>query len=169
MLKVLVPVDGSSNCLHAVRHVINEYQHRNKLELHLLNVQPRLARHVARFLSRSDRDGWHKAQAQSALVDAKAALERAGVPFQTHWVVGQHAAEICHHATKLGVHHIVMGTARSNSITRMLQDSTTNQVLEATSVPVEVVAGDAVSTWERWGLPLGVLGGLGSLATLAFD
>jgi hypothetical protein len=33
---------------------------------------------------------------------------------------------------------------------------------------VEVVAGDAVSRWERWGLPAGVLG-LGGLLILAAD
>ena len=61
-----------------------------------------------------------------------------------------------------------MGTARKNSITRMLEDSTTHRVLETTSVPVEVIAGDAVSKWERWGLPAGVVG-LGGLIVLAVD
>jgi hypothetical protein len=51
---------------------------------------------------------------------------------------------------------IVMSTARKNSLTRMIEDSTTNKVLELTSVPVEVIAGDAVSKWERWGIPAGV-------------
>ena len=42
MLKVLVPVDGSSNALGAVRHAIAEYRRHHELELHLLNVQPAL-------------------------------------------------------------------------------------------------------------------------------
>ncbi len=168
MLKVLVPVDGSPNCLHAVRHVIREYQRHHELELHLLNVQPRLTRHVARFLSRSDRDAWHQDQALAAMAEAQATLVQAGVPHHTHWVVGHRASEICRHAQDLAAHHIVMGTARKNSITRMLEDSITNQVLEATPVPVEVVAGAAVSKWERWGLPAGVIG-LGGLAVLAID
>jgi hypothetical protein len=29
-------------------------------------------------------------------------------------------------------------------------------VLELTSVPVEVIAGDAVSKWERYGIPAGI-------------
>jgi len=33
-------------------------------------------------------------------------------------------------------------------------------------VPVEVVAGDAVSTWERWGLPIGLLAGAAGLLLL---
>ena len=36
----------------------------------------------------------------------------------------------------------------------------TNQVLELTPVPVEVIAGDAISNWERCGLPAGIGAGL---------
>ena len=169
MLKVLIPVDGSANALRAVRHAIAEYQRHHELELHLLNVQPRLSRHIGRFVSRDDREGWQRDRSDAALASAEALLARAGVPHQRHWVTGERAAEICRAAERLGVHHIVMGTARKNSITRMLEDSTTHRVLETTPVPVEVVAGDAVSKWERWGLPAGVLGAAGGLLLLAAD
>jgi YjbE family integral membrane protein len=168
MLKVLVPVDGSANALRAVHHAISEYRRHHELEVHLLNVQPRLSRHVARFVSRQNRDAWHHEQADAAMASARAALIQAGVPHHMHWAVGEQAEEICRSAQRLGVHHLVMGTARKNSLTRMLQDSVTNQVLEATPVPVEVVAGEAVSRWERWGLPVGVLG-IGGLLFLALD
>jgi hypothetical protein len=56
-----------------------------------------------------------------------------------------------------------MGTARRNSLTRMLQDSVTHRVLEHARVPVEVVVGPAVSRLERWGLPAGVGLGVGGL------
>lgn len=168
MLKVLVPIDGSENSLHALRHAIAEYQRHHELELHLLNVQPQLSRHVARFVSRNDRDRWHDEQAAAALAPARRLLELAGVPHHLHWNIGNRAAQICATATRLGVHHIVMGTARRNSITRMLENSVTDQVLKATPVPVEVVAGNAVSKWESWGLPAGVLGGVG-LMLLAVD
>ena len=42
-----------------------------------------------------------------------------------------------------------MGAARKNSLTRMLQDSTSSNVLEHTSVPVEIISGNAVSRLER--------------------
>ena len=169
MLKVLIPVNGSANALRAVRHAIAEYQRHHELELHLVNVQPRLSRHIGRFVSRHDREGWQRDRSDAAMASAKALLDHTGVPHQRHWVTGDRAAEICRAAERLGVHHIVMGTARKNSITRMLEDSTTHQVLEATPVPVEVVAGDAVSKWERWGLPAGVLGAAGGLLFFASD
>ena len=40
---------------------------------------------------------------------------------------------------------IVMGTARKSSLTRMIEDSVTNRVLEKTDVPVEVIAGKGVA------------------------
>jgi YjbE family integral membrane protein len=169
MLKVLIPVDGSSNALRAVRHAIAEYQRHHELELHLLNVQPRLSRDIARFVSRADREGWQHDRADAASASARALLVQAGLPHQVHWAVGDRAAEICRSAERLGVHHIVMGTARKSSLTRMLEDSVTSRVLEATSVPVEIVAGEAVSKWERWGLPAGVVGLGGGLLLLAVD
>ena len=168
MLKILVPVDGSSNALRAVRHVIAEYERHHELELHLLNVQPSLSRHIARFVSRSDRRSWHAERAQEAMAGAVEQLAAARVPHRVHWAIGDRTAEICRAAKDLDVHHIVMGTARKSSITRMLEDSVTNKVLQATPVPVEVIAGEAVSPWERWGLPAAAAGA-GGLLILALD
>ena len=169
MLKVLIPVDGSDNALLAVRNAIGEYQSHHELELHLLNVQPQLSQHIGRFVSRQNRAEWHHERAQAAMASSMAELERARVPYETHWIVGERAAEICHAAKRLGVHHIVMGTARRNSLTRMLEDSVTSQVLEETPVPVEVVVGSTVSIWERWGIPAGAAGLGGGLILIALD
>ena len=168
MLKVLVPVDGSPNALKAVRHAIAEYQRHHELELHLLNVQPLLSRHIGRFINRQDRDDWHRERADEAMASTVKLLQQSGVPHHVHCAVGERAAQICKTAQDINAHHIVMGTARRNSVTRMLEDSVTDKVLENTPVPVEVVAGEAVSRWERWGLPAGALSVAG-LVVLAAD
>jgi len=168
VLNILVPVDASPNALRAVRHAIAEYRRRHELRVHLLNVQPRISRHAARFVSRADRNGWLRDRAETAMSAAVALLTDAGVPYEKHWATGERADQICRAAKRLDVHHIVMGTARKNSITRMLEDSTTHRLLETTPVPVEVIVGDAVSKWERWALPAGVVG-LGGLLVLAID
>ena len=62
-----------------------------------------------------------------------------------------------------------MSTARKNSLTRMLEDSTTNKVLELTSVPVELIAGDTASRLERWGVPSAGIGALLALIVAAID
>jgi len=168
VLKVLIPIDGSSNGLRALRHAIDEYRRHHELELHLFNVQPRLSRHISRFVGRKEREAYMHDRADAAMASAVALVTQAGVPHETHWTTGDRAEEICRIAQELGVHHIVMGTARKNSITRMLEDSVTHRVLETTPVPVEVITGDAVSRWERWGLPAGVLGA-GGLLLMAID
>jgi YjbE family integral membrane protein len=169
LLNVLVPVDASPNALLAVRHAVNEYRQNHELRLHLLNVQPRLSRHAARFLSGGDRNTWHQLQADTAMAPARELLDKAQVPYDTHWCIGHRAEEICRAAQSMGAHHIVMGTARKNSITRMVEDSTTAQVLDATSVPVEVISGSSVSKLERWGIPAGLGLGLSGLLWMALD
>lgn len=159
MLKVLVPADGSSNSLHAVRHVIRQFDRipdRTGMEIHLLNVQPPFSRHIARFVNRKNRDDFHRDEGEKALRPIRGMLEKSGIPHAVHIEVGDKARVIPEAARRLGCDQIIMGTARKNSLTRMIEDSTTNRVLESTSVPVEVIAGDAVSRWERWGLPAGI-------------
>ena len=169
MLKILVPVDGSRNALHAVRHVIAEYRRHPGFEVHLLNVQAPFSRHVSRFVARGDRDAHHKAQAEAVLVPVREMLESASVPFAQHVRVGRRAETIADEAKRLRCDHIVLATARKNSLTRMVESSVTNRVLDLTSVPVEVVVGDSVSKLERYGIPVGLGAGLGTLLVLALD
>ena len=49
-----------------------------------------------------------------------------------------------------------MSTARRKSLARMLDLSVTEHVLDRAAVPVEVIAGDAVPTVERLGVPVGL-------------
>lgn len=163
MLNVLVPIDGSKNSLNALRHAIDEYRRDHELKLHLLHVQPRLSRHIARFVSRGERTAWHHERADAALAGARELLRSAAVPYEEQWCMGDRADEICRAAQQLQCHHIVMGTARKNSLTRMLEDSVTHNVLENASVPVEVVVGRSVSRLERWAVPTGLGLGLGGL------
>jgi YjbE family integral membrane protein len=157
MLSILIPVDGSANALGAVRHALAEYQRHHVLKLHLLNVQPRLPLHVRRFFSDSACHDWAGQRAGVALAGARDLLARSGVPFESHWATGERVATICETAQRLGVHHIVLGRSRHQSITRMFEDTVTSRLLDHSPVPVEVVAGRAVSGWERWGLPTGAL------------
>jgi YjbE family integral membrane protein len=168
MQRILVPVDGSRNAEFAVRHVITEFMKDSAKEVHLLNVQPPLSQHVAQFVSRRNREDWHRDQAEKALAPARRLLEQHGVPHSSAYKLGDRAQVIADEARRLRCHHIVMSTARKNSVTRMLQDSTTNKVLERTSVPVELIAGDSVSRLERWGVPAGA-GALIAMLIAALD
>ena len=156
MLKVLIPVDGSSNSLKAVRHVVRRHMSDRAMEVHLLHVRTPFSRHIARFVSRRDRAAHHHDEAIKALKPAREVLDKSGVPYALHVELGDKAAAIANMARRLHVDHIVMGTSRKNSFTRMVEDSVTSRVLELASVPVEVIAGDAISRLERFGVPAGI-------------
>ena len=164
MLKILVPIDGSRNSRFAVQQVIREFMKNPELEIHLLNVQPPFSWHIARFISKKSRDAYHRDEAAKAMKAAMRALDKHKVAYALHVEVGDKAKLISDVAHKLRCDHIVMSTARKNSLTRMLEDSVTNKVLELTSIPVEVIAGDEVSRMERYGIPAGI----GALLTFMF-
>jgi YjbE family integral membrane protein len=160
MMKILVPVDGSRSSVHAARHVAREYLKNPELEIHLLSVQARFSRHITQFLNRKDMDVFYREEAEQKSRTVREFFERRNVPYVAHVDVGRKAEIIAATAKRLGCHHIVMGTARKNSLTRMFEASVTNQVLERTTVPVEVIAGDTISNLERYGIPAAIGAGL---------
>jgi len=160
MRRILVPVRGTPNCEAAVQRVVREFMNDTATEVHLLNVQAPFPHDIARFVRRRERDGFQREQAEQELRSCRERLDRFGVPYAVHVAVGDSAHCITELARKLRCDRIVMGTARKNTLTRLVEDSVTNKVLQLTSVPVEVVAGEAVSQWERWGIPAAIAAAL---------
>jgi nucleotide-binding universal stress UspA family protein len=122
---------------------------------------------VARFVARKNRDNWHQEQAEKALAPCMQLLDQQGIPYSTHIEKGVSAEVIVAAAKRLACDLIVMSTARKNSLTRMMEASVTNQVLELTGVPVEVISGDAVSDIEQYGIPIAIGATIAVLAVLA--
>jgi nucleotide-binding universal stress UspA family protein len=160
--KILIPVDGSPNGLFAVKHVVKQFMNNTGMEIHLLNVQPPFNKDITRFVSRKSVHDYHLEQAEKALRPVRQEFDKFGIPYSVHIEVGDRAEHIAGAAHRLHCEEIVMGTARKNSLTRLLEQSVTNRLLELTEVPVEIIAGNAVSRWERYGLPAG----LGALIAL---
>jgi Ca2+-transporting ATPase len=153
MTKVLIPVDGSRNSEFALRHVVRQFMNNTAMEVHLLNVQQPLSSYVTRFVSRNNVRDYHHDEAEKALRPARQILDSFGIPYAVHIELGPRAETITDAAHRLRCDHIVMSAARKNTLTRLVENSTTNRVLELTSVPVEIIAGDSVSKWERYGIP----------------
>lgn len=154
--RVLLPVDASANSLQAVEHVIARHAAGGQLEVHLLHVRVPFSQYIARFVSRHDHEAYHRQEAERALAPARDMLKRAAIQHTDHVEFGDKAETIREVANRLQVNQIVMGTARKNSLTRVLEDSVTNRVLEVVEVPVEIVVGRAVSRIETIGLPAGL-------------
>jgi len=71
MATVLLPCDGSSSALLAVRHAVDAFRRGDVLMVHLLNVQPPFSAYVARHVSRELRADFHRERADEALVEAR--------------------------------------------------------------------------------------------------
>lgn len=164
MATLLLPCDGSSHSLHAVRHTVDAFQRGNVRRVHLLNVQPPFSAYVARHLSRELRADFHRERADEALVTARQLLEAAGVPHDVHMAVGDKARCIADAARHLCCDRVVIGTARRSAFLRALGGSLTARLLERCPVPVEVIGGPlavaAAGAPERFGIPAGAGAGM---------
>lgn len=126
------------------------------LEIHLLNVQLPFSKYMGRFTSGRARTQFHHEQAEKALKPVRNELDSAGIPYTVHTEIGDRADCIAAAARRLQCHRIVMSTARKSSLLRLIEDSVTNKVIERTTVPVEVISGDAVPLLARIGIPAGI-------------
>jgi nucleotide-binding universal stress UspA family protein len=163
-MKVLIPVNSSRNCQFAVRHAVRRFMNDGSTEIHLMNVQRPFSRYLAHFASKRTVHEYHRAESERALRPCRDILDGFGIPYAVHIEIGELAERITDKARRLHCDEIVMGTARKSSLTRLFESSITNRVLEQTSVPVEVVAGDSESPWERYG----ILAALAALLALLF-
>jgi YjbE family integral membrane protein len=163
MSVVLVPISDLANSHHAVERVAAEFPRNPAMQVHLLNVRKPLSRRVSGFVRPSLREDYHRERADIALAPARAILERHRIPFEQHVRVGDPGTLIADEAKRLGCDRIVMCTARRGSITRIVEDTTTERVLQLTTVPVELIVSDAVSSLERWAVPAVVVAALATL------
>ena len=157
MLKLLVPIAGTRTDHFAVQEVIKRFMSNPAMEVHLLNVQAPFPADIAHFTSRKSRHDHHREQAAKAIAPVQEMLDRHSIPYAVHHELGDRAEVITTLARRLHCDEIVMATARKNSLTRWIESSTTDRVLERTTVPVAIVAGDPMSPWERYGIPAAIV------------
>ena len=170
MRRVLLPINDSSAARCATRYVIADFRTSDEaMDIHVLNVQPPLRRHIAQFVSKTDRESFYRDEAETALRPVRKMLDEAALPYSVHTRVGPKAETITSTARRVGCDHIVMGTSRKSSITRAIESSVTNKVLELTDVPVVVIAAGNASKAERYGVPAGLAAALTLLLYAAAD
>ena len=139
MNRVLVPVDGSQCSLAAIQYLIDGHEQGRRPEIHLVNVQVSMNRDVGQFISSDDLAAFHREKCDAALAEARARLDSAGIPFETHAEVGSPGETITRLAERLACDHIVMGTHGRAALAELLVGSTTIRVLHHSRVPVVLV------------------------------
>jgi nucleotide-binding universal stress UspA family protein len=140
MQRVLIPVDGSERALQAVRAVIGQDGQQRKIEVHLLNVQPRIFPEEALMLMPAERiDSYYYEQSSKALEPAERLLRDAGMPFTAHRAMGHIAETICAKARELDCDAIVMAARGHGRIAGLLLGSIATQVLHLADKPVTLL------------------------------
>lgn len=163
IVRVVVPVLDSVNALPAVRHLARELMRGERMEVHLVQVRTPLPLYVARWIPGRERAAFHRDAAERALAPARHLLERWHIRHAVHLELGDRAAVIVAAARRLGADRIVLGAARDNTLTRFVEDAVIEKVIRTAPIPVDVVAGRAVSRVERLGVPMGLSAALGLL------
>jgi nucleotide-binding universal stress UspA family protein len=93
MKHVLVAIDGSAASVAALREVLRRGP-REVAHIDLVNVQPRLPRSIARWIPRSQRDGWRAERGAAALAEARRVVAASGIPWRDHVAVGEMPATL---------------------------------------------------------------------------
>lgn len=140
MLKILIPVDGSSYSERAVKQVLELADSGAKLAITLLSVQiPIASGHVRMFISQDEVNSYHQDEGLAALANSRALLEAAGVPYNYHIAVGRVAETIVRFAREGNIDKIVMGTHGRGGLLELLLGSVAHEVLKNATVPVLLV------------------------------
>jgi nucleotide-binding universal stress UspA family protein len=137
-MSVLVPVDGSSRSLNAVRHVIALRASGMRLKVHLLNVQAGLIR-LPRDYAMRETGAFQALAADNATRAARALLAGARIEFESHLRFGDTASAIVRFARQGRCGKIVMGTRRLGTLAGVVTGSVAKRVLRLSAVPITLV------------------------------
>ncbi|MBE2261029.1 MAG: universal stress protein [Candidatus Accumulibacter sp.] len=136
----LLPVDGSLAALRAVDHALGEVLGATTAPaISLVNVQRPLPSDITRFVSGTVVHDYHHDTGETALADARARLEDAGVAYSEHVLVGEAAPTISNFARENGCTLIIMGSRGLGTVSGILLGSVTSRVVHLTDLPVVVV------------------------------
>lgn len=139
-MKILLAADGSPFTKKAL-----EFLAANKLwlgdvdELLVVNVQAPVPGRVTTLLGSAEVAAYHADEANKVLEPIRVFLEKQGVRYRCHAVIGIAVEEIIFAAKKDAVQLIVMGTHGHGWIGRALMGSVAQRVVADSDVPVLLV------------------------------
>ena len=141
MRRILIPVDGSDRSLQAVRCAARQALTGDSVEIHLLNVQPRIFPEDALVSLPAEKlDTYYYQQSGKALQPAEEVLHAAGLSCFVHRAFGSIAQTIVEKARELDCEAIVMSSCGHGRIAGMLLGSVSVKVLHLADVPVTLIS-----------------------------
>ncbi len=139
-MKILLAVDGSKPSLDAAQLLVEHADwFRDKPRVELVTVHlpvPKLPRMGAAGVGKAEIEKYYREEGEQNLAEAKKLLERSGLPYETHILVGPVAETIVRHAKSARCDLIYIGTHGRTGLAEMIIGSTASKVLHLSEVPV---------------------------------
>lgn len=136
-MKILLPVDGSSNSKRATQYLIDHWPASTAITL--LYVDMPLRKSVSRFLDAQSIARFHDENATAALKPAIGVLQKAARHFDEQRLVGDAGGAIVKLAQEGNYDLIIMGSHGRGALKSLFLGSVTVKVLSNSRVPVLVV------------------------------
>lgn len=139
-MKILIPVDGSTLSLEAVRHALGLIGQGLRADLVLANVQAPAS--LYEIVVAHDPDvikGVSEGAGAHLLEPAQALCRKAGVAFECAVVSGDPVGALCDLAEEYGCSAIVIGAHGKGALASALLGSVSHALAHASPVPVTIV------------------------------
>jgi nucleotide-binding universal stress UspA family protein len=138
-MKILLAVDGSKPALQAAKLLVEHADwYREKPGVELVTVHlpvPKLG-NMGAAVSKAQIERYYREEGEQNLAAAKQLLDRAGIAYEAHVLVGPVAETIAKHAKSSRCDLIMIGTHGRTAIADALIGSTASKVLHIADVPV---------------------------------
>lgn len=139
-MKILVPTDGSSCSLRAVKYAITNAQSVKNTKVTLISVHDDQGlRHVRKYIPKGTIANYLRDLSESDLKKAKAALDKAEIAHDMVIKTGSPAEEIVREGKSGGFDLIIMGAKGRSGFGDLLIGSVAQKVLSVTKLPVTFI------------------------------
>jgi hypothetical protein len=129
---IAVPINDAREAQWASRQVVDIYR-REKVHVHLINVQRPLSRHISQYLSSQDIRAFHLEAGMKVLELAIRALDKAGVPHTDHVLVGNKVDCVVHFAKEHACSQVVLDAPPDGLLSVFGLGSVASQIQRAIS------------------------------------
>ncbi|CAJ0682018.1 universal stress protein [Ralstonia mannitolilytica] len=136
---IVLATDGSTYSEAAARCIASRELLTQDITVHVVHCAPDLSGEIKSFLGQAEVSAWQKEQSDEAMASAVAILRDAGIPVESHGLVGFAPERIVEYSRSVRAAAIVMGSHGRGAFVDAVLGSVANRVLARATCPVVLV------------------------------
>lgn len=136
---IVLATDGSAYSDAAARCIAGRKLLMPDIIVHVLHCTSDVSGEVKTFLGHADLAAWHQEESDKAMASVVAILRNAGIPFETHGLIGFPPARIVQYSRSVQAEAIVMGSHGRGAFVDAVLGSVANRVVARAECPVILV------------------------------